>query len=322
MRLGRRSLLLMTGGAAVAGAYSQSPFWLHPDSSENGVREQHAFAGRALGATVRLTLRHANFEVASHAARAAFQALEEIEQTCSLYRPNSQLCQLNRAGVLPNPHPDLVTILRAAYLLSQRTDGAFDVTVQPLWDLYSRAAGAGELPSASELLVARRRIDWRRLRIQDDEIRCEIPGMAVTLNGIAQGFAADRVAEVLASHGITCALVDTGELAARGQAWNLGVRDPRRPGQLATTLRVENRCLATSGDYATPFSSDFRHHHIFDPRTGHSPTELASVSVLAPTAMMADALSTAIMVLGPVAGQNLIRQFPGTEARMIGAESG
>jgi thiamine biosynthesis lipoprotein len=146
--------------------------------------------------------------------------------------------------------------------------------------------------------------------------------MAVTLNGIAQGYAADAAMRVLRAHGIEHALVDAGEFSARGtnakrNAWSIGIQHPREREAFAALARLENRCLATSGDYETAFSEDFSQHHIVNPHTGRSPEELASVSVLAPDAMTADALSTALFVLGAERGQELLREFPATDALII-----
>jgi len=100
-------------------------------------------------------------------------------------------------------------------------------------------------------------------------------------------------------------------------AWRVGIQHPRERDAFAALASLENRCLATSGDYETTFSDDFSRHHIFDPHTGESPGELASVSVLAPTAMSADALSTTLFVLGPERGMEMLRQCPGIDALMI-----
>jgi hypothetical protein len=141
-------------------------------------------------------------------------------------------------------------------------------------------------------------------------------GTAITLNGIAQGFAADAAMAVLRRAGVAHALIDAGEMNALGgkpdgAAFTVGIQHPRHADAFVSMAKLQNRCLATSGDYETRFSDDFVHHHLFDPHTGHSPTELASVSIVAPTAMAADALSTAVFVLGAERGMELVRRTPG-----------
>src|SRR5262249_5649599 len=208
-------------------------------------------------------------------------------------------CRLNREGILKRPHQDILTVVRNALDWSRRTDGAFDPTVQPLWPLYT----CGKPPASAELEAARHLVNWRQGCLDEAPIRLA-PGQQITLNGIAQGFAADRVGEIFRSHGIRHALLNTGEYGALGQKpdgnpWHIGIQHPRVREAYAALAALSDRFLSTSGDYETKFSDDFSSHHIFDPATGRSPTELSSVTVLAPTGMEADALSTAVFVLGP-----------------------
>jgi FAD:protein FMN transferase len=140
------------------------------------------------------------------------------------------------------------------------------------------------------------------------------PGMAVTLNGIAQGYAADQVRRVLQAHGIRHALVDAGEFAPLGQnakarPWSLGIANPRDEKALLARLVSDGRCIATSADDATSFSADHRHHHIFDPSTGYSPTALAGVTVAAESGAVADALTKVLFVAGPERAFELARAW-------------
>jgi thiamine biosynthesis lipoprotein len=275
----------------------------------------------ALGADVSMTALHADRGAAEAALEAAFAELELVEELMSIYRPHSQISRLNRGGVLEGPHPFLVHVLQQSQQWAEQTGGAFDVTVQPLWELYQEAKRQGQLPSDSEVAAARQRVDWRRLEVTPTRVVLR-DGARITLNGIAQGFAADRAMQALRSRGVEHALVNTGELGAMGHkesghAWTVGIQHPRRPEAYVSLAKLAGRCLATSGDYETTFSPDFRHHHLFDPRTGRSPQELASVSIAARTATEADALSTAVFVLGPEAGGALVRRTPGADALLV-----
>ena len=258
-----------------------------------------------------MTALHADESAANKALAVAFVELERIESVMSLYRPESQISRLNREGVLENPDPSFVEVLRHAADVTEKSGGAFDVTVQPFWGL------KGEKPDAATLAL----VDWRKVEIGEKRIHIA-PGMAITLNGIAQGYAADAAMRVMRAHGVEHALIDAGEFSAHGMnvenaPWRIGIQHPRQRDAFAALTQLENRCLATSGDYETSFSDDFSRHHIFDPRTGESPGELASVSVLAPTAMSADALSTALFVLGAKRGMEFLRHYPDTDALMI-----
>ncbi len=277
---------------------------------------------QALGTEVSMAVLHADRSHAERAISAAFDELRIVEQVMSLYQRESQLCRLNREGVLRDPHPYLVEVLQRARAMSEASGGAFDVTVQPLWEVYAEAKKADRLPDPEAVEAARAKVDWRRVEILPAEIRLRGPGTAVTLNGIAQGFAADRAVEALRRQGIEHALVNTGEIAAlggksRGEPWTVGIQHPRRKDAYLTLVSLADRCLATSGDYATPLSEDYRDHHIFDPRIGRSPATFSSVSVVARTACEADALSTTIFVLGAEQGLTLVRSTPECEALLV-----
>lgn len=306
--MNRRHFIFLTAGAGSLAGLSGN----FPQSFQRVERK-----AKALGAEVSLVAYHPERDVAERALTAAFKALDELEDVLSLYRPQSQLCQLNQDGVLERPHPDLVEVLRCAIAWSRLTDGAFDPTVQPLWNYYTSGGG----PDSDRLQAARQLVDWKRVEVEARRIRLG-PGQTVTLNGVAQGFAADRVREVLRAHGIRYALANTGEFAAlshkpEGEDWRIGIQHPRVPEAYVALAALDDRFLATSGDYETKFSEDFSTHHIFDPATGRSPTTLSSVSVIAPTGLEADALSTAIFVLGPDRGLKLAATRRGVEVLMV-----
>ena len=276
----------------------------------------------ALGSPVTLTLLDRDARQAERAMAAAFDELETIEQLMSVYRADSELSELNRGGRLVDPHPYLLEVLRMAEWMSCRSGGAFDVTVQPLWRLNQEAKQRGELPTEDEVAIARRDVDWKRVKVSPSRVDLRGAATSVTLNGIAQGFAADRVRAVLAAHGITAALIDTGELSSMGsksdgRPWRVGIQHPRRSDAYIGLARLAGRCLATSGDYATSFTVDRREHHVFDPTTGRSPHELCSVSVVAPTAVLADAMSTAVLVTGIERGLRLVESTSGVDALMV-----
>jgi len=127
--------------------------------------------------------------------------------------------------------------------------------VQPLWELYATAKRAGRVPEPDELETARRKVNWRKLTVTPDLIKLEEPGMAVTLNALAQGFAVDRVLAALRSHSIQHALVNTGEIGAigrkeTGEPWTVGIQHPRQPDAYVALASLVDCCMATSGDYA------------------------------------------------------------------------
>lgn len=329
MSLPRRRFFYLAagiGGAASIGFLER--YWRSAHGGDPSVAERsspfHAATRTswALGSEVSITALHTDRRQGQAAVDAAFAELELVEQLMSIYRPASQLCQLNRQGELKSPHPYFVEVLRAAREMSAKSDGAFDITVQPLWTIFDEAKRSGTLPTESAIAQAKAKVDWRRVEISNARVRLRGAGMAITLNGIAQGFAADKATAALKAHGIEHALIDTGEIGAlglkeNGDAWTVGIQHPRHPDAYISLAKLAGRSLATSGDYATTFSDDFRHHHLFDPRSGYSPHDLASVSIAAPSAMLADALSTAVFVLGPDHGRKLAASYPQTDLLLV-----
>jgi thiamine biosynthesis lipoprotein len=301
----KRRTFITSAIGAIAGAAGCAHGWRQP---------LHTGAALAFGTSISISVVHADEQLAQRAIAEALQAALAVDRLMSIYHPASQVYQLNRNGVLHKPDGRLLDVLAMAAHLSRISAGAFDVTAQPLWRLFKQAAGEGRLPSASERRQAQSLVDWRQLAFDADHVRFMRPGMALTLNGLAQGYAADQALAALQAHGVRHALLDTGEFTARGQKpvrqpWVLGVRDPRNPAALVATLEAQGCSVATSGDYECTFTSDYRHHHIFDPASGDSPTELASVTVVAPTALEADGLSTAFMVMGWERAQALAAQL-------------
>lgn len=321
-KVDRRRFLggLGTGGLALAGATRLARSW-HGSADAQVEGEPVRQAGHALGTTVTVMVLHPRPEVARRAVDLALAEVQRVDRMLSLYRPDSVLVRLNERGVLRHPPPELVAVLQMSAAVSQQTGGAFDITVQPLWELYAQAERAGTVPEGHAVRAAWSRVDWRRVHIRPHQIELFGAGTQITLNGIAQGFAADRALGVLRAFGIEHALVDTGELAALGgktphAPWIVGIRHPRRANGFCARVQLAERCLATSGDYATQFRYAGG-HHIFDPRTGRSPDRLASVTVVAPTACQADALATALVVLSPEEGTRLVRATPGVDALWV-----
>ena len=273
---------------------------------------QRAMLG--LGTTLTLRAAHADAAQAEMALSAAVAAIRRVEASMSLYQPDSELVRLNQQGYLDHPSEELLTVLRMAQHVSQRSNGQFDATVQPLWALYDQAQRENRLPTSAEIATAQQRVGWQHVHIDHQRIALRRPGMSLTLNGIAQGRAADVARAALRSHGVVHALINAGEYASlgrneRGQAWTLGIEDPHDEQRLLTALRSDGRAVATSADNRSAFTADHKHHHIFNPATGDSPPELSSVTVLAPSAMLADALTKVMFVAGPERIPGLVQHW-------------
>jgi thiamine biosynthesis lipoprotein len=263
----------------------------------------------ALGTAMSLRVAHAEIDVAERALGAAVAAVQRVDAALSLFRDDSALVSLNRLGVLDPAPVELVRTLRAGLDLARETEGAFDPTIQPLWRTWFEAHLQQRVPSPRAIQAARRFLGWRDVSLGSARIALGARGRALTLNGIAQGVAADRAGAALREHGIAHALVDTGEWLAWGRApddgpWRLGVAAPGggsgAPRALLARLQPDGRALACSADDRLTFTSDGSEHHILDPRTGHSPRALALVVIAAGSAARADALSKPVFLAGSV----------------------
>ena len=268
--------------------------------------------GRALGAAARLVLAHPDRRAAGRAIEACIDEIERLESEFSLFRDASALVRLNADGRLERPSLDFRALLHEAQHFGALTDGAFDVTIQPLWRLlaahFADPARRGRDPDPRAIDAARAVVDWRGIEIGAGRVRLMRPGMAVTLNGIAQGFITDRVADRLRDLGFENVLVDVGELrtlAGRpdGAPWRVALDHPRdAPLEIALT----DRAVATSAGRGTPFEPGGRFNHLLDPRSGASPPPRRTVSVIAPRATTADALATALALLPTGAARKLL----------------
>lgn len=279
-------------------------------------------SGLAFGTTVTIKVLHDDAPTAQAAIQDALQQVQTVDALMSLHQERSQVYQLNRQGSVGAPDEHLLRVLAFARQLSGLTAGAFDITVQPLWQVFSRATARGALPAPQELAAAKALVNWRHIEVGARQVRLPTPGMAITLNGLAQGYAVDLALAALRAQGIQHALLDSGEFGSIGrkaadQPWMLGIQHPRQADALSAKLSLDGRIVATSGDYETFFTPDFIHHHIFDPASGDSPPALASVTVLAPSGMMADGLSTAFMVMGADKALALAAQLPDVDALLI-----
>jgi thiamine biosynthesis lipoprotein len=269
---------------------------------------------QGFGTTLAIKAGHTDQTVLDKALDEAVKLLQHLDQILSLFRADSAVSQLNTEGVLRKPPPELVKVLRVAQSVSARSEGAFDVTVQPLWLVFNAAKQKARLPDDRAIDRARDLVGWQGLLVDEQQIRLTRPGMGITLNGIAQGHAADRVRAVLQRHGIAHALIDTGEWATLGRnvrdlPWILGLADPRDESRFITRLVADGRCVATSADDQVSFSVDHRYHHIFDPHTGRSPLALASVTVAADSGAVADALTKVFFVAGPERASGLAKAW-------------
>ena len=263
--------------------------------------------------------------------------LEKINRQMSTYLPDSELSQLNRSQATDwiDASQELVDVLKQAQRVSALTNGAFDVTVGPLVNLwgFGPSTGINQVPSDQDIQEARNRVGYRGLQVRSSPpaIRKDRPDLYVDLSAIAKGYAVDKVAEHLQALEIDDYMVEIGgEIQAKGRNasdrfWRIAVEKPSTGSRsLHTVIELNDVGIATSGDYRNYFEKEGRRYsHTIDPMTGHPVThKLASVTVANPSTMQADVMATALMVLGPRAGYRFAEQHKLAAFFIVKSEDG
>lgn len=262
---------------------------------------------------------------ADAALEAAEAEIRRVEDLMTDWRP-SPLTSLNEAaGKGPQKVPlELCRIIDRGLAMGELTGGAFDITFAGVGKLWRFKGGQKRPPDPEVLRAALQRVDYRRVKVDLANSTVELPaGMRIGLGGIAKGYGVDRAMRVLMQHGIKHGVVNAGgDMKVLGQKhgapWEVAIKHPRERERAMALLRVSNTCVVSSGDYERFFEFEGRrYHHILDPRDGMPAKGGMSATVVAPNAEQADALATALCVLGPSEGLALIRKIPRVEAILV-----
>lgn len=286
-----------------------------------------------MGTSFGIVLYAADERTANRAFEAAFARISDLDRICSDYDLDSELSRLSAQSPTQQPVPvsdDLYKVLRLSRELSDRTNGAFDITLGPVTKLWRRARLLKKLPAPQQLDKAMAAVGYRHVVLHDSEHAIELkhPHMRLDLGGIAKGYAASEALRTLRELGITRALVKgsgdilVGEPPPDEKGWRIDIAPLEPDGKPTQSVWLVNAAISTSGDAFQFLEIDGkRYSHILDPRTGYGLTQRSSVSVIAPTGAMADALATAVSMLGPAAGLKLIDDTPGTAAYVVTIEN-
>ncbi len=319
----RRRFLRIVAGAAIVPALAGGVRALAPRG------KLYDWQLDVMGALSELALWHDDPAVANRTIDQVRSEVARLDGIFSLYRDDSEISRLNRDGFLDNPSWELCDQLTAGRRFSELSNGAFDITVQPLWQLYAAHFWTGTDTSAdidtAARSVAERLVDYRLVDISPRRIALGRPGMGVTLNSIGQGFVADRIADMLGEQGFTHVYADLGETRLigdhpEGRPWRIGLRDPKDPTRYGRMLNLEDIGLAVSGGYGTRFEETGRYHHIFNPRTGLSADKMTAIAITAPSAMIANGLATSIYVAGREHAPKILAAYPGAKAVITTAD--
>lgn len=263
------------------------------------------------------------------AVKAAFAEFRRINELTNRFDADSQVTKINAAAGKSKVQvdPDIIAMLKLARDRSEKSAGALDITVGALTELWGVGHKGDFIPSQAEIESVLPLVNYRLLEVDEQNNTVFLPqaGMRIDLGAVAKSYANRKAVEVLKAKGIKSALINAGGevrvVGTRpdGQAWRVGVQDPRdMEGLAAKVALTEWDSLETSGDYQRFFIKDnVRYAHIIDPRTGSQPRQVISVTVVSKADNEADVLSTALFVLGVEKGQQLLQQFPDTEAIFI-----
>lgn len=275
----------------------------------------------AMGTRVGLVARDRSAERTEEAIGRTVEEMERLVGILSRFDPGSALSHLNDTGLLRKPPPELTAVITGAVRFHSITGGRFDVTVAPLVDLFRSSGGIP--PSPGDLAEAHDLIGHEHLTATKRFVGFDRSGMRITLDGIAKGFVVDAMAGVLKHHGIRDFLINAGgeiRTAGRnreGRAWQIGVRNPSGSGVIGEAIGLLGGAVATSGGYENFFGPARQFHHIVDGRTAVSPTRCASISVIGPTTMAADAMATGAFMMDPTDAIALIDSLPGWACLVI-----
>lgn len=287
--------------------------------------EWYAQEQEKMGTRIEVQLWSDNPAEAQELIARSMAELDRIEALMSTYMDTSEMSRVN-ARAYDEPQKvsaELFGLLQTALELSVATDGAFDISYDSVGQLYDFRAG--KHPDAKQIAAQIENIDYRHVILDEKKgtVAFKTRGVRINLGGIAKGYSVERVIAILREAGVEHALAtaggDTRILGDRqGKPWIVGVRDPNKRDGIFTRIALDDEAISTSGDYERFFIEDGkRYHHILRPTDGRPVEGVRSVSVIGPDGTVTDGLSTGLFVLGPEAGLEVLKRFPGYEALFV-----
>lgn len=256
----------------------------------------------------------------------SFHEIERIDKMASNWTDDSEVALINEKASTDTItiNPELAYIIEKALYVGKISNGAFDITVSPLIKLWNVTDTMATILSHDDIVNAMKKIGYVYVSLKNNKLVFSQNDISIDLGGIAKGYAVDQGIKVLIEAGITDALINAGGdftalcsplTAGKRKVW---IKHPRQRDQLFGYFKMDNGSVATSGDYERYFEVDsVRYHHIIDPATGYPANKSVSVTIQAKSALMADALATAVFVMGPEAGMKLVNSLDGVEGVII-----
>jgi thiamine biosynthesis lipoprotein len=283
----------------------------------------------AMGTAIEITLIGEDEESAHQAALQAFQEIKRIETLMSPWLDSSDVTRINRSAGKEwvKVSPETMEVIKKAQEISELSEGGFDITVGPLTELWRKAREKKIPPPVEDVKEKLGLVNFKNIEMdQEGKVFLKKKGMAIDLGGIAKGYAVDRAFKLLKSLGYRNLIVNAGgDLRVGGfknnQPWSIGIQDPRNPQKIMAKVSVTDTAVATSGDYEKFFLyQGKRYHHIFSPKDGFPTEGCQSVTILYKDGMTADALATAVFVLGPEKGYSLCQKLDGVDYLIVDQE--
>ncbi|MDD5758878.1 MAG: FAD:protein FMN transferase [Desulfobulbaceae bacterium] len=281
----------------------------------------------SMGSFLAITIVHPSRDEAENAMGLAFDEVDRLSKILSRHDPSTPIAHLNQTGSLTAAPPEVMDVVSRALYYNRVTNGAFDITVQPVVDLYKNSFAAGHKPTEGEITNLLPRIGSEHVRVSDNTISFERPNMGVTLDGIAPGYIVDRVSALLVKLGVSNHLINcsgdirTSGSAANAKQWTVAIQDPNHQKAYPDIVSMGTGAISTSGNYEIFYDKEKTFHHIVTPKTGHSPLLATSVTTSASSLMEADALATGMMVMTPVESLNLMAQHTNCQCFIIGRDN-
>lgn len=295
----------------------------------NSVHAEWIGAGRPMmGTEVSVYLWHDDQETGAELIEDVFSEASRIDELMSTYKEASRISIVNRDAAIEAVYAgdELFNLIQRAMDISVLTRGAFDITYDSVGKHYD--FHTGQRPDDATVKREKALIDYRLIELDDvaQSVRFKKPGVRINLGGIAKGYVVERGIDILRHRGVQHAIVTAGGDSRllgdrRGRPFMIGIRDPRKDGEVAMSIPLENEAVSTSGDYERYFDEDgVRYHHIIQPSTGTPANGIQSATVVGPDAVMTDALSTSVFVMGIDQGLRLIAGLPDYESIVIDAD--
>ncbi len=279
-----------------------------------------------MGTVVEILAQGEDPSALDEAVTAAFAEMARLDRLLSSHRQESDISRLSLSETGLTVATETAEVIALGLQVARRSAGAFDLTLGRLKTLWALDSDSPQVPSLAAITATLDDLGPEALMLSGRMVRKANPALQVDLGGIAKGYAVDRGIAVLKEHGVTAAAINAGgDMYLLGQRlerpWRIGIQHPRQPNAVLVTVQVSDRAVVTSGDYERFFEQNGkRYHHLFDPKSGFPAQGCRSVTIVAESVALADALATAVFVLGPLSGLEMLKGYSGAEGMIVAAD--